>query len=196
VGGKIVTTGMWNKLGVNWYEVGRGEMSGILSTAEPFSDAERKKIRHYMEEVYGVFKGHVTAARGDRLKKPIDKIAGGRVFTGAQALELGLVDKLGGLDDAIKFAASEARLGEYDIRVIPEPPSLFDLFMPTHDEEEVGIRATTLRLADRPEIQAMLAAVAATDPMRFRAMVRTLQRVELLHTENVLLMMPLELVVR
>ena len=50
-----------------------------------------------MDEIYGVFKGHVTAIRGNRLKKPIDDLAGGRVYTGKQALELGLVDRLGTL---------------------------------------------------------------------------------------------------
>ena len=70
-----------------------------------------------MDEIYGVFKGHVVAARGKRLKKPIDELAGGRVFTGQQALELGLVDRLGSLPDAIQHVAAEAKLGDYDIRV-------------------------------------------------------------------------------
>ena len=67
-----------------------------------FSDAERKKVQTWMNEVYGVFKGHVVAARGAKLKKPIDELAAGRVFTGQQALELGLVDEMGGLEDAIR----------------------------------------------------------------------------------------------
>ena len=62
-------------------------------------------MRSWMDEIYGVFKGHVTAIRGNRLKKPIDELAGGRVYTGKQALELGLVDRLGTLHDAIKFVA-------------------------------------------------------------------------------------------
>src|SRR5690606_39796438 len=66
----------------------------------------------WMDEIYGVFKDHVTEARGDKLKKPIDEIAGGRVYTGKQALELGLVDKIGGLDAAISDAAGKAGLDE------------------------------------------------------------------------------------
>ncbi|MGB0716455.1 MAG: S49 family peptidase, partial [Phycisphaerae bacterium] len=90
--GKLVTTGMWDKLGINWHANKRGAMSGIFSGSHMFSDEERAKMRHYMETVYDVFKGHVVEARGEKLAKPIDELAGGRVFTGAQALELGLVD--------------------------------------------------------------------------------------------------------
>ena len=48
-----------------------------MSTAEPWSEMERAKMRDYMDRVYVVFKDHVKAARGERLAKPIDKIAGG-----------------------------------------------------------------------------------------------------------------------
>ena len=54
-------------------------------------------MQGWMNDVYGVFKGHVVASRGAQLKKPIDELAAGRVFTGRQALELGLVDKIGTL---------------------------------------------------------------------------------------------------
>ena len=197
IGGKLVTTDAWNKLGVNWHAEQRGEMAALLSSATPFSDQERAKIRHYMENVYGIFKGHVTAARGDRLAKPIDDLAGGRVFTGAQALDLGLVDKLGGLDDAIKFAVKQARLGDYDIRVIPEPPSIFDLLM-AHDEgdEFLGTSRATSSFADLPLFRAILPGIAQLDPLRVRALVRTLQRVELIHEDGVVMMMPAEFVIR
>jgi len=206
IGGKLVTTGMWDKLGVNWYAVKRGEMAAILSSAEPFSDAERAKIRHYMETVYETFKKHVTDVRGDRLAKPIDQIAGGRVFTGAQALELGLVDKIGGFQDAVKFAGQRAGLGEYEIRVIPEPLNIFDLFMGGRDKDDeyvgVSISAglggwrTPLNLTDLPMFRAMVPTIAKVDPLRAKAMLRALQRIELVHGEGVAMMMPTELVIR
>ena len=75
-----------------------------------------------MDDVYEVFKGHVQAIRGSRLKKPLDELAGGRVFTGKQALELGLVDRIGGLGDAIAYVAGQAKLtGDYDVRIVPPP---------------------------------------------------------------------------
>src|SRR4029077_11146235 len=75
------------------------------------------------------FKGHVTAIRGKKLKKPIDELAGGRVFTGQQALELGLVDKIGSLEDAIQFVAQQAKLTDYDVRVVPEPKNVIEKIM-------------------------------------------------------------------
>ena len=59
----------------------RGKNAGLLSTSAKFNDEQRATLKTYMTEVYDVFKGHVTAARGNRLKKPIEELAGGRVFT-------------------------------------------------------------------------------------------------------------------
>ncbi len=196
LGGKIVTTGMWDKLGVNWHANRRGKMAGMMSSAEKFSDAERAKIRDYMGDVYEIFKGHVTKAREGKLTKPIDKIAGGRVFTGAQALELGLVDKMGGLEDAIKFAAERANLGEYEIRVIPEPPTIFDMFMQKDDESHASTRATaTSMFLEAPHVQEMLPMIARFDPLRVRAIVRQLQILGVLQAEGVALAMPGEFLI-
>ena len=198
LGGKLVTTGMWDKLGVNWHPVQRGKMASMLSTSTSFSDAERAKIRHYMETVYDIFKGHVVAARKEHLVKPIDELAGGRVFTGRQALKLGLVDKIGGLEDSIKFAAQRAGLSEYDVRVIPEPPSIFDLFGGHKGDDEYAAASVGERvsLTDLPLIRQMLPVVGKLDPLRAAAILRALQRIELIHNEGVVMMMPDELVIR
>src|SRR5208283_795040 len=75
-----------NKLGVAFKSYRRGQNAGMLASSEVFTPGERLKLRSWMDEIYGVFKGHVTAIRGNRLKKPIDDLAGGRVYTGKQAL--------------------------------------------------------------------------------------------------------------
>jgi protease-4 len=196
IGGKIVTSGMWDKLGINWHATKRGDMAGMLSTASPFSDAERKKIRHYMTTVYDVFKKHVTDARGEKLTKPIDEIAGGRVFTGAQAMELGLVDAMGGLDDTIKYAAKQAKISEYEIRVIPEPANIFDLFMGGKKDDDFASAAGQLDLLNAPLFKSMLPIVANLDPLRANAIVHALKRIELLHQEHVVAMMPVDVIVR
>ena len=198
LGGKLVTTGMWDKLGVNWHAIQRGKMAGMMSSAQPFSDAERSKIKHYMDTIYAIFKGHVSEARGSKLTKPLDEMAGGRVFTGGQALDLGLVDKIGGLDDAVKFAAQRAGLGEYDLRVIPEPPNIFDLFLRHKHDEDATSNSTHARLAlDRmPPFDALLSTLAKFDPLRVEAVLRSLQRIELIHQEGVITMMPDEILIR
>ncbi len=192
LGGKIVTTGMWDKLGVNWHPVQRGKMAAMLSSAQKFSDEERAKIRHYMDTVYGIFKGHVTEARGTRLKKPIDEIAGGRVFTGAQALEIGLIDKIGGLEDAIAFAAKRASLGDYEIRVLPEPPSIFDMFSKHKDEPDlrIGVGAFGSLFRSASVFDGVLPMLEAVDPLRARALLRQLHLLEMIQQENVVMAMP------
>ena len=197
VGGKLVTTGMWDKLGINWHPTQRGRMAAMMSTAAPWNEAEREKIRDYMQEIYEIFKGHVVANRGEKLSKPIDKIAGGRVFTGAQALELGLVDRLGGLEDAVQFAAQKAGVSDYEIRVIPEPPSIFDLFMPHDPEDEyMDARNATVAFARHPAVMPLLESIAAIDPLRAQAVLVALKRLDLIRDEGVITMMPFDLVIR
>jgi protease-4 len=168
----------------------------MLSTSTKFSDPERAKLRKYMGDVYEIFKAHVVAGRGDKLTKPIEQIAGGRVFTGTQALELGLIDKIGGFDDAVKFAANEAGLGDYEIRVLPEPPGFFELLSGGRDDEYAWSKLADSSLIDTPVIRAGLTALAGVDPLRVRAVLRALQRVELVHKEGVVTMMPTELLIR
>jgi protease-4 len=197
VSGKLVTTGGWDKLGINWKANQRGAMAAMMSSASIFSEQERAKIRHYMDTVYDVFKEHVTKGRGQKLTKPIDEVAGGRVFTGRQALALGLIDKLGGLDDAIKYAAKKASLGEYEIRVIPEPPTIFDMFSggPKEEEYTATLLPKTAGLSESPLVQAILPALSKVDPQRAAAIMQALQSIDIVHNEGVAAVMPPLLIV-
>ncbi len=201
VGGKLVTTDLWNKLGVNWVSHKRGANADLLSSARPFADAQRKVIQDYMQQVYEVFKGHVTQGRGNKLRKPIDEIAGGRVYTGKQALDLGLVDQIGGLQQAVEYAAAKVSLKDYDVRVIPEPKDFFTELM--GDIAGEGERPTDIRLssasgllAGQPTVAPVLDLLQKTEPQRARALVQALQRIELLRRESVILMMPFDMVLQ
>ncbi len=204
LGGKLVTTGGWSKLGINWHSYKRGNMAGIMSSSARFSDTERAKIHGYMSEVYEIFKGHVVACRGDKLTKPIGEIAGGRVFTGGQALELGLIDEIGGMQSAIKFAAAEANLGDYEVRVIPRPKEPLEMLMEAmsgggDDDEDVSINVgTTAPLfgLQSPLMQAFLPVLEQLDPQRVQAVMGVLERIELINAEGVITMMPETLVIR
>lgn len=197
LGGKIVTTGMWEKIGVNWHSNQRGKHAAIMSTGSKWNDSERAEMRKYMESIYEIFKGHVVNSRKGKLTKPIDDIAGGRVYTGRQALELGLVDKLGGLSDAVRYAAERASMGEYDIRVIPEPPTIFDMFAPPREKQIfANAGGTSLAFAATAPFSTMLPTIAAVDPVRCRAVLTALQRLELIRQENVIAMTPFDLVIR
>jgi protease-4 len=65
----------------------------------------------------------------------VDSIAQGRVWTGARAIGIGLVDSMGGLEDAIKFAAKSAGLKEYKLKKYPEPESVIEYFINQYSRE-------------------------------------------------------------
>jgi len=103
VSGKFATRGFWDTLGVNWGEVAQGRNAGMFSGVRPFSEAERARLDALLDETYRNFLQRVAQAR----RMPIDAVeaaAGGRVFTGRQARERGLVDETGGLYAAIAAA--------------------------------------------------------------------------------------------
>ena len=201
VGGKLITTDLWNKLGVNWVSHKRGANADLLSSARPFDEAQRKVIQDYMQQVYEVFKGHVTQGRGSKLRKPIDAIAGGRVYTGKQALDLGLVDQIGGLQQAVEYAAARVSLKDYDVRVIPEPKDFLTQLM--GDISGEGERPTDIRLPSmtsllvgQPTLAPLLDLLQKTEPQRARALLQALQRIELIRQESVILMMPFDMVLQ
>jgi protease-4 len=164
----------------------------MLGSGAVFTPAERLKMQSWMDEIYGVFKGHVTKVRGDKLKKPIDDLAGGRVYTGKQALELGLVDRLGTLHDALKFVAEAAKLTDYDVRVVPHPKSAFErLFdQSSGDDDRKGINVDMAAAARPFLITQALPLVQALDPARAAVVLNALGRLELIRREGVVLMAP------
>lgn len=192
VAGKVATTGMWRRLGINFEPIERGANADILSSSAVFSDAQRETLQGWMDEVYGVFKQHVSTARGERLKKPIDDLAGGRVYTGRQALELGLVDELGGLDAAIRAVAAKAGVEDYTIRTIPEPKNVLEQMLAgmlgKSDEEDDQLSA--------PRLSGLLLETAApalktADPRRVRLLQQAARQLDLIQREGLLLTMPL-----
>ena len=195
VSGKFATTNMWNKIGIDWHTTGRGANSGLFSARDIFTPAERQQMRALMDEAYGDFKGHVVAIRGDRLKKDIDELAGGRVFTGRQALELGLVDKIGGLDEAIAHVAKEAKIEKYEIRVLPKPKTFLDVLMAdlgTEDEEDTGRLSIASALTPRTVsiFHAAMPYLEGLDRERVHAIEAAFQRLGLIEKEGVILAMP------
>ncbi len=129
VGGKIAPGGALAKLGVNTFPLGRGKRATMMASLNPWNQEEKDVIQKSMEEVYEVFTGRVAQGRGAKVKD-VKAIAQGRVWTGAKAKELGLVDEIGGLDAAL----AEARtLGKVDdsagIEVYPPMPTLRDFLV-------------------------------------------------------------------
>ena len=106
LGGKFVLNDLWKKLDIDWVEIKTGKNAGILSINKAFSATERKLFEESLDEVYLDFTAKVTENR--QLTKDIDEIARGRVWTGEEAIELGLADKLGGLSTAVGEALRQS----------------------------------------------------------------------------------------
>jgi protease-4 len=128
VGGKLVTRGLYEKLGLNTEVISRGRNSGSLSSTQPFSPDERKAWTELLEDTYDQF---VTkAAEGRKIdKKRVEELAQGRVYTGRMAKRLGLIDEIGTLQDAIAEAKKAAGLkpdADVDLLILPSPKSLFE----------------------------------------------------------------------
>ena len=155
---------------------------------EVFTPGERLKMRSWMDEIYGVFKGHVTAIRGNRLKKPIDDLAGGRVYTGKQALELGLVDRLGTLHDAVKHVAAQAKLTDYDVRVVPKPKSFLERLLEDSADNDSRKGLDVVHKPTLPELAQPY--LRSLDPTRAELVRTAFGRSSLLNREGVILMMP------
>lgn len=131
VGGKIAVGPALEKYGVHTDVVAKGRNAGWLSMQTPFTDNEREVFLATMKDVYRLFTSKVAAGRKLDMEK-LATLAEGRVFTGRMAKDLGLVDRLGTLDDAIDEARKLAGIDADEAveRVLlPEPRGLFnDLF--------------------------------------------------------------------
>lgn len=107
--GKLVNSDMLQKLNVNAFSYLRGEHADLMTGESPFSEAQRVMMRGSIEHIYGQFLDRVAENRG-KSSAEVDAIGGGRVWTGAQAFEHGLVDELGNLQRAIDKARELAQL--------------------------------------------------------------------------------------
>jgi len=114
-----------NKLGVNFDRVKTSKYADFGSFNRPLSPEELAVLQFYVDDTYTEFKKKV--ADGRNLKMSIvDSIAQGHIWSGKQALKLGLIDKIGGIYDAIDMAASMAKLKNYRIKVYPKAHSVFE----------------------------------------------------------------------
>jgi protease-4 len=128
VGGKVAIGGALEKVGVHTDVVSKGKNAGWLSMTEKFTAGEREAFLGTMKDVYRLFTGKVAAGRKLEQAK-VESLAEGRVYTGRQALEAGLVDRLGTLDDAIDEAKKLAEIDadeKLERILLPEPRGLFD----------------------------------------------------------------------
>ncbi|MFF4993305.1 signal peptide peptidase SppA [Streptosporangium saharense] len=110
-GGKAVIGGLLEKLGVSSETVAEGANAGMFSSTHAFSEAQWERVNVWLDRVYDDFVNKVAEGRG-LSRERVHELAKGRVWTGADAHEGGLVDVLGGLEDALALARSKGGLAD------------------------------------------------------------------------------------
>ncbi len=121
-GGKFVVGGTYDRLGANIEATTIGRNAAMLSPDRPFTDSEREELREQMRSFYQGFIAKVAAARKLPVER-VDQLGQGRVWTGSQARQHGLVDALGGLDRAIALAKERAGIAaETEVEIVTYPP--------------------------------------------------------------------------
>jgi protease IV len=168
VGGKIVTGGLENKVGLTTDIINRGANAGLLSTTTPFSDSERKAMTALMKDTYDCFltkalEGRKRAGR-EMTRDQLLELAAGRVWTGRQAKANGLVDELGTVADAVMAARKLAGVSDKDeLEVLELPPSrsFIDSLLDSRGDAETETRAVGRVLREVPELANSLRGVDA-----------------------------------
>ena len=174
LGGKIAVEGLMNKLGVTTSVIKRGKNSGVMSLTSAFEDSERETMQNMLNEIYGQFTRKAAAGRKMEYEK-LEALARGRVYTGRQALAVGLVDQLGTLGDAIAYARQLVgdTDGKLELENLPAPQSPLESLLGRYGESR------------QP-----LATLTDAVPQPLRPLLQHLPALELLQREPVLLLLP------
>ncbi len=138
--GKFALRGLYSKLGLTKEIVERGKNGSFFSEYRPWTNEERSKMHNLMASFYGEFVSKAAKGRG-KSYADIDRVAQGRVWTGAEALKVGLVDRLGGLETALDLAREKANIGkdeELALVVLPEKKGVFETILERQEESAGG----------------------------------------------------------
>jgi protease-4 len=156
--GKVNLRGLYDKLGITKDMVSRGPYARLDSEYRSYTPEERRRVEKLTEDMYQEFLRKVSAARNIKLED-MDAVARGRVFTGEQAKEKGLVDELGGLERAVELAKEKAGIAPSErVELVPLPPprSLFEILL--ERSQSARVRLFRLELPPQPEsLRALLA---------------------------------------
>lgn len=138
--GKFNTKGFWEDLlGITFETLKKGENADFYSSLQNFTPQQREILAKMMKEIYDQFVQNVSRDRGIPEER-VREIAKGRVWTGAQALELKLVDKLGGLKEAVEDAKKLAKIPEKEevqIVIYPKPKNFLEILMEQEKDSEI-----------------------------------------------------------
>jgi protease-4 len=157
---KFVIDGTLKKLGMNLEGVSQGKYANMYSPVRPFSPSERARMVENMQATYDAFVEKAAQGRNTTPER-IDAIGQGRVWTGRQAKEIGLIDELGGLDRAVSLAKQRAKIAqdaEVELVIYPPKKSFYDLLRdPLGSADRAGTLASLLGFGNPRVLQALAA---------------------------------------
>jgi protease-4 len=156
---KFVIKGSLEKLGMNMDGVSQGKYAMMYSTLRSFSADERARVLESMQATYDTFVEKAAQGRNTTPEK-IDAIGQGRVWTGRQAKEIGLVDELGGLDRAVALAKQRAKIpqdDEVELVIYPPKKSFYELVSDPFGTEATSRLASLLGFGNPRVVQALAA---------------------------------------
>ncbi len=131
LGGKVSSRELMDNIGVNWERVEWGRNANINSFVSPYSESEKRQIDGMLDSIYDAFTARVSEGRNIPMDT-VQEIAKGRVWTGAQAYKIGLVDELGGLTDTLDYVSKTLGLenrSELSVNIFPKEPTPLEQFI-------------------------------------------------------------------
>ena len=157
---KFVIDGTLKKLGMNMEGVSSGKYADLYSPVRPFTPEERAKVQEQIQATYDAFVEKAAAGRNTTPER-IDAIGQGRVWTGRQARQIGLVDDLGGLERALAVAKQRAKIAadsEVELVVYPPRKSIYDIVRnPFGGSDSAAMLGAMLGVRDPRAVQAITA---------------------------------------
>jgi protease-4 len=168
LGGKLVTAGFWDKVGVGWDEVHTSANGTMFSATHPYTEHGYDRFQAWLDRVYQDFTTKVAEGRS-LPKERVLEIAKGRVWAGSDALELGLVDRLGGVHEALDLVREKLGVGadaELRLRPIPAKRTPLEMFFepkPDH-RDTAGIRAMRRVMEEIQPVVRMAARIVGPAP--------------------------------
>ena len=191
VGGKFVLSDLYDKLGISTATFSKGRNADLYSQTARYDDRQKRLVKTMMRNTYDQFTTRIMTTRGKKIKD-IDKVARGRIFMAADALDLGMVDEIGGMDVAIADAATRAKLPPdgYQTQVVPAPATVADVIA---GRASLGQASALLQ----PQMQIAPDSLLRLLPASARALVaQQIKMAELMESRPVILMSPYVMSVR
>lgn len=140
------------KLGVQYDEIKFHDNANWLNPSRPMTPAQRQAFEQFIDLSYEDFLERVAESR-DMSVEEVHEVAQGRVWSGADALEIGLVDAVGGLDDAIALAAERAGLEEYGVRRLPRPQTFVEQLLGAGQVRVASLFGPSVKVPHQQELE-------------------------------------------